>query len=244
MISSWEVKSELYSSGPALADLICGWDWGLDLDGPGERSVEGVGVGHVLVDARNEAVVVSPSVVPPGDLVIDEVVVGQRKLSSEIDWKVPGWLSSSNTPELFWRDLLLSAWVSFTGSLYGKPEPPVSPTEYLYGGFWVRPDRKRLDCSSLEISFSGISQHWGRSVTGSWYCNWSRHQAPDQGGNSNLQNLKTSFFWPGQDCQRLQLFCVHKKGPVDILDIKHTMTVCWFQFFSNFPVQFLQRGKL
>ena len=56
-----------------------------------------------------------------------------------------------------------------------------------------KPDRKRLDCSSLEISLSGIFGRWGRLVTCYWSFNWSRHQTKVSGGN--IKNAKTNFVW-------------------------------------------------
>ena len=86
------VKTGLRFSTPVPAHLVWPRDWGLDLDGPGERSVESVGVGHVLVDPRNEAVTVPPSFVPARYLIIDQIVIRQGKFSSEIYWKERGSL--------------------------------------------------------------------------------------------------------------------------------------------------------
>ena len=65
--------------------MVCAGDGCFDLDGPGQRSVQGVGVGNVLVDARNEAIVVSAAVIPARNLLIDEIVVAQGQLPTEID---------------------------------------------------------------------------------------------------------------------------------------------------------------
>ena len=56
--------------------LVRGGDGCFDLDRPGQGSVQGVGVGHVLVDARNETIVPS-TVITARDLLIDEIVVAQ-----------------------------------------------------------------------------------------------------------------------------------------------------------------------
>ena len=71
----------------ATSYLVSAGDWGFYLDGPGQRSVQSVGVGNVLVDARNEAIVVSAAVIPARNLLIDEIVVAQGQLPTEIDWK-------------------------------------------------------------------------------------------------------------------------------------------------------------
>ena len=64
--------------------MVCAGDGCFDLDGPGQRSVQGVGVGNVLVDARNETIVVPAAVIPARDLLVDEIVVGQGQLPTKI----------------------------------------------------------------------------------------------------------------------------------------------------------------
>ena len=71
--------------------LVRGVDGCFYLDWPGQRSVQRVWVGHVLVHARDQTVVVSPSVIPARDLLVDEIVVGQRQLPTKIDWKPWKW---------------------------------------------------------------------------------------------------------------------------------------------------------
>lgn len=96
--------------------LVRGVDGCFYLDWPGQRSVQRVWVGHVLVHARDQTVVVSPSVIPARDLLVDEIVVGQRQLPTKIDWK-PVEITFMRRNLLEDSNLLLSAFVSLTGSL-------------------------------------------------------------------------------------------------------------------------------
>ena len=56
-------------------DLVTLADGGPDLEGPGQGSVHGIGVGNILIDTRSASIVSLLALISPGYLIIDQIVV-------------------------------------------------------------------------------------------------------------------------------------------------------------------------